>query len=129
MKRVVDVQLGARSYPVSIAPGLLDDANTIAATVGGRHALIVSNEVVAPLALAYERRLLDALTAAERTQLDRILERLAEVQRDLVAKEVEIHPGRGAAAFPAAKHIAIEGARRAQIGYVESKVEGRERTR
>lgn len=38
---------------------------------------------VAPLALAYERRLLDALTAAERTQLDRILERLAEVQHDV----------------------------------------------
>jgi len=38
---------------------------------------------VAPLALAYERRLLGALAADERRQLDRILERLAQVQHDV----------------------------------------------
>jgi DNA-binding MarR family transcriptional regulator len=38
---------------------------------------------VAPLALAYERRLLDALSAGERRQLESILERLAQVQHDV----------------------------------------------
>lgn len=38
---------------------------------------------VAPLALSYERRLLDALGADERRRLDRILERLAQVQHDV----------------------------------------------
>jgi len=38
---------------------------------------------VAPLALSYERRLLAALGVDERRQLDRILERLAQVQHDV----------------------------------------------
>ncbi|MBI2397625.1 MAG: 3-dehydroquinate synthase [Xanthomonadales bacterium] len=57
MRRVVEVALGARSYPITIAAGLLDDADAIRACVGGRHVLVVSNEVVAPL-------LLDKLRAA-----------------------------------------------------------------
>jgi 3-dehydroquinate synthase len=51
MKRVVDVALGARSYTVTIASGLLDDAPLIASTIAGRHVLVVSNDVVAPLLL------------------------------------------------------------------------------
>ncbi|WP_347261472.1 3-dehydroquinate synthase [Rudaea sp.] len=46
------VALGARSYPIAIGSGLLDDATRFAAAIRGRHALIVSNEVVAPLYLA-----------------------------------------------------------------------------
>lgn len=52
MRRTVEVALGTRSYPVTVAPGLLDDAASITTSVGGRHALIVTNSVVAPLALA-----------------------------------------------------------------------------
>ena len=47
----VPVELGARSYPIWIGPGLLDDAPRWRAALRGRHVLIVSNDVVAPLYL------------------------------------------------------------------------------
>ena len=47
----VTVELGARSYPIWIGPGLLDDAPRWRATLRGRHVLVVSNDVVAPLYL------------------------------------------------------------------------------
>ena len=49
--RELAVELGARSYPISIGAGLLDDGARLSQTIAGRHALIVSNEVVAPLYL------------------------------------------------------------------------------
>lgn len=55
MTRTVDVSLGDRSYAVTIGAGLLDDAQALRRTVKGRHVLIVSNAVVAPLALARVR--------------------------------------------------------------------------
>ncbi len=51
MKRVIDVALGTRSYPVTIAAGLLDAPQAVTAAIGGRHVLLVSNDVVAPLYL------------------------------------------------------------------------------
>ena len=45
------VELGARSYPIWIGAGLIDDAACWRATLRGRHVLVVSNEVVAPLYL------------------------------------------------------------------------------
>jgi 3-dehydroquinate synthase len=45
------VELGSRSYPIRIGAGLLGDAARWRDTLGGRHVLIVSNEVVAPLYL------------------------------------------------------------------------------
>jgi 3-dehydroquinate synthase len=50
--RTVDVELGARRYPIHIGPGLLDDAPRLAALVPGRHVLIVSDANVAPHYLA-----------------------------------------------------------------------------
>jgi 3-dehydroquinate synthase len=50
--RTVDVELGARRYPIHIGPGLLDDAARIAALAPGRHVLIVSDTNVAPHYLA-----------------------------------------------------------------------------
>jgi len=47
----VAVELGTRSYPIWIGPGLLDDAPRWRAALRGRHVLIVSNDVVAPLYL------------------------------------------------------------------------------
>ncbi len=43
------VNLGARSYPILIGPGLLADDSLLAGHVGARDVLLVSNEVVAPL--------------------------------------------------------------------------------
>ena len=45
------VELGARSYPIWIGAGLLDDAPRWRAALRGRHVLVVSNDVVAPLYL------------------------------------------------------------------------------
>src|SRR6478735_3934142 len=47
----VTVELGARSYPIWIGPGLLDDAPHWRSALRGRHVLVVSNDVVAPLYL------------------------------------------------------------------------------
>ncbi|HEX7341509.1 MAG TPA: 3-dehydroquinate synthase [Rhodanobacteraceae bacterium] len=48
----LDVALGARTYPIHIGPGLLDDDARWRAAIRGRHVLIVSNATVAPLYLA-----------------------------------------------------------------------------
>ena len=45
------VALGARSYPVWIGQGLIDDAARWRAAIRGRHVLIVSNTTVSPLYL------------------------------------------------------------------------------
>ena len=45
------VELGARSYPIAIGADLLGDAPRFAAAIRGRHALVVSNDVVAPIYL------------------------------------------------------------------------------
>ena len=59
--RTVDVG-GAAPYRITIGPGLLDDGDLMAATLRGRHALIVSDANVAPL---YADRLETALRRAK----------------------------------------------------------------
>jgi 3-dehydroquinate synthase len=81
MKRMLEVRLGARSYPVVVAPGLIDDDAAIAATVSGRHALVVSNEVVAPLALERVRRALAGKSVATVVLPD------GEVQKSLASAD------------------------------------------
>ncbi len=49
--RELTVELGARRYPIRIGAGLLDDAAGLRALVPGRHALVVSDDNVAPLYL------------------------------------------------------------------------------
>ncbi|MEP6940317.1 MAG: 3-dehydroquinate synthase [Rudaea sp.] len=49
--RTLNVALGARAYPISIGSGLLDDAAQFTGAVAGRHVLVVSNDIVAPLYL------------------------------------------------------------------------------
>ena len=56
----VHIDLGDRSYPILIAPALLDDAATFADLPRGGSAMIVSNVTVAPL---YALRLKAALAA------------------------------------------------------------------
>lgn len=55
----VDVALGARGYPIHIGAGLLGDGTCWRNAVTGRHALIVSNETVAPLYLQRVQEVLD----------------------------------------------------------------------
>jgi 3-dehydroquinate synthase len=56
----VQIDLGDRSYPILIAPGLLQDAATFETLPAGSAALIVSNVTVAPL---YAQQLQTALQA------------------------------------------------------------------
>lgn len=55
----IDVPLGARSYPILIGHGLLDDPPIWRTAMDGRQVLVVSNEIVAGL---YLQRLRDGLT-------------------------------------------------------------------
>ena len=55
------VELGNRSYPIHIGPGLLDDAELYAPHVAGRRAAVVTNATVAPL---YAARVEGALARA-----------------------------------------------------------------
>ncbi len=55
----LSVDLGARTYPIHIGPGLLDSAELLRPHLAGRSVMVVSNETVAPLYLA---RLLQALS-------------------------------------------------------------------
>ena len=54
----LSIDLGARSYPILIGPGLLEDGNVLSEVVPARDVMVVTNDVVAPLYLA---RLLRAL--------------------------------------------------------------------
>ncbi|WP_058557842.1 3-dehydroquinate synthase [Thiohalocapsa sp. ML1] len=49
--RRLEVELGDRSYPILIGPGLIADPACYAAAIRGRQVLVVSNETVAPLYL------------------------------------------------------------------------------
>lgn len=49
--RRLDVQLGARSYPIVIGPGQLQQGELLRSWLPGRQALVVTNETVAPLYL------------------------------------------------------------------------------
>ena len=52
------IELGERSYPILIGPGLLGDARVLEEAVSARDVLVVTNDIVAPL---YLERLLGAL--------------------------------------------------------------------
>jgi 3-dehydroquinate synthase len=50
MQRVT-IDLGVRSYPILIGPGLLRDAEVLTSAIAARDVLVVTNEVVGPLYL------------------------------------------------------------------------------
>lgn len=56
--RTLHVDLGERSYPIFIGPGLLGRRDCLAPWIAGRQVAVVTNETVAPL---YLQRLLDTL--------------------------------------------------------------------
>lgn len=59
----VDIDLGARSYPILIGPGLLDTPKLLASHVQGR-AMVVTNDTLAPL---YLERVMASLPASARS--------------------------------------------------------------
>ncbi len=86
--KILQVELGDRSYPILIGSGLLDDSQLIARYVTSEQVLLVSNEVVAPL---YLQAVLDALADRQLTELilpdgesEKTLDRFATVMDALV---------------------------------------------
>jgi 3-dehydroquinate synthase len=65
MKRL-DVELGKRSYPIHIGAGSLKQPSIWRPAIGGRHVLVLSNTVVAPL---YLERVLAGLQGLTHTSL------------------------------------------------------------
>ena len=63
--RTLSVDLGERSYPIHIGPGLIADADLYRPHIGGSQVMIVSNETVAPLYLAQVRAALAGLRVSE----------------------------------------------------------------
>lgn len=49
--RTLTVDLGERSYPIHVGPGLIEDASRLRPYLAGRQVMIVTNETVAPLYL------------------------------------------------------------------------------
>ncbi len=66
----LQVDLGERSYPIEIGPGLLDDSRLIARLVKGMRVAVVTNTVVAPL---YLERMTRSLVAAGKQVIPIIL--------------------------------------------------------
>nr|WP_159627880.1 bifunctional shikimate kinase/3-dehydroquinate synthase AroKB [Massilia puerhi] len=66
----LNLELGERSYPIAIGPGLLDDAALLARHIGGNKVAIVTNTTVAPLYLA---KVAGHLRAAGRDVLEIVL--------------------------------------------------------
>jgi 3-dehydroquinate synthase len=58
------IDLGDRSYPILIGPGLLDDRAVLAGAVEARDVLVVTNEVVGPLYLDRLERALEGKRTA-----------------------------------------------------------------
>ncbi len=55
------VDLGQRSYPIHIGPGLLNDAGLLRSAIPGKSAVIISNETVAPIYLSSIQPALEGL--------------------------------------------------------------------
>ena len=51
MFRTLEVDLGPRSYPIYIGPGLIDEPAILGARITGRQVMVVTNETIAPLYL------------------------------------------------------------------------------
>ena len=93
MIRTVEIDLGARRYPIHVGAGIIGDRTLLAPHVGGRHAFVVTNETVAPL---YLERLRPALADAVDVDLHVIadgeqhktLETFAAIQSALAARRV-----------------------------------------
>lgn len=93
MHITVTVELGARSYPIHIGDGLLEDVALVGTAVRARQVVVVTNDVVAPL---YLERVMGALTGCERHALvlpdgeaSKTLDNFARIQGFLLEHRIE----------------------------------------
>ena len=93
MTRTVEIDLGARRYPIHVGAGIIGERRLFAPHVGGRRAFVVTNETVAPL---YLDRLRPALADAAGVdthviadgERHKTLDTFAAIQDALVARRV-----------------------------------------
>jgi len=64
MSRILEVDLGPRSYPIHIGPGLIDRPELLTSGVAGHQVMVVTNETIAPLYLDRVERALGAYRIA-----------------------------------------------------------------
>jgi 3-dehydroquinate synthase len=87
--REVQVELGARRYPIHIGRGLLDDAGALALLAPGRHVLVVTDANVAPHYLARVENALSGKTLRSLVlpagEQEKTLARFTEVMSALAA--------------------------------------------
>ncbi|MCB1877058.1 MAG: iron-containing alcohol dehydrogenase, partial [Chromatiales bacterium] len=102
--KTLNVDLGERSYPIHIGPGLLADADLYRPHIKARQVLVVSNETVAPL---YLDRVMAALAGFQVESvilpdgeqyknlevLNRIFDRLLELRFDRRATIIALGGG------------------------------------
>ena len=69
-KSIVRVDLGERSYPIYIGPGLLDNGDILCKHIPGSTALVVTNETVAPYYLA---RTVDSLSSTGKVRVEVVI--------------------------------------------------------
>jgi len=62
--RTLEVDLGPRSYPIHIGPGLIDEPAILGARIAGHQVMVVTNETIAPLYLDRVERALGAYQVA-----------------------------------------------------------------
>jgi len=65
MHKTLEVELGARSYPIFIGPNLIDNPDLYRPYVAGRQVMVVTNDLVGPLYLARVKQALSAFSVAE----------------------------------------------------------------
>ena len=102
--RHVSIDLGTRSYDIRIAAGILGDRRELLPWIAGQQALILTNEIVAPLYLDQIRTALSGkqvieiiLPDGEKTKtlktLERIFDRMLEVPLDRQATVIALGGG------------------------------------
>jgi len=64
MSRILTVDLGTRSYPIHIGPGLLERLEILTSRIAGPQVMVVTNETLAPLYLDRVERALGAFQTA-----------------------------------------------------------------
>lgn len=64
MTKILEVDLGERSYPIHIGPGLIDEPELYRSRIAGDQVMVVTNETVAPLYLERVERALNGFQLA-----------------------------------------------------------------
>ncbi len=91
MSRTIEIDLGARRYPIHVGAGVIGERGLLAPHVGGRHVFVITNETVAPL---YLDRLRPALADASAVdthvipdgEQSKTLDTFAEIQHALAER-------------------------------------------